>query len=137
MYSFRLYPTSRQRDQLTAMLAAHCELYNAALEERREAWRRSRVTVRYADQSGQLKAVRRLRADQAVWSFTSQQQTLRRVIHPANTSRRCAHCGHTEADNRVSQAEFRCMACGHTDHADRNASLNILRAGTVRREVSA
>lgn len=78
-FSFRLYPTSRQRDALTKMLAAHCELYNAALEERREAWRRAKVNVSYNSQSAQLKAIRAVRVDQAVWSFTSQQQTLRRL----------------------------------------------------------
>ncbi|MEU7170299.1 transposase [Micromonospora tulbaghiae] len=79
MYSFRLYPTSRQRDALTAMLAAHCELHNAALQERRDAYRKAGVTIRGAQQMAQLTDIRAARPDQAVWSFTSQQQTLRRL----------------------------------------------------------
>lgn len=79
MYSFRLYPTSRQRDQLAAMLAAHCELYNAALQERRDAWRKAGVTIKAAQQMAQLTEIRAARPDQDVWSFTSQQQTLRRL----------------------------------------------------------
>ena len=43
-----------------------------------------------------------------------------------NTSRRCAECGHVEADNRKEQAHFQCLACGHTDNADANAARNIL-----------
>src|SRR5579864_3419164 len=45
-YTFRLHPTVVQRARLEALLAAMCELYNAALEERRGAWRweRRRVT---------------------------------------------------------------------------------------------
>jgi putative transposase len=78
-YMFRLYPTSPQRDRLTAMLRDHCELYNAALEERREAWRKRRVSVGLNAQQKQLTAMRESRADQAVWSFSSQQQTLRRL----------------------------------------------------------
>jgi putative transposase len=76
---FRAYPTRRQEQHARAMLDAHRQLYNAALEERREAWRHG-VTVRYRDQSAQLTEIRR--ADptgQGRWSFTSQQQTLRRL----------------------------------------------------------
>ena len=46
-----------------------------------------------------------------------------------NTSRRCAQCGHTEKDNRRTQAHFQCLACGHTDNADANAARNILNLG--------
>jgi putative transposase len=79
MYVFRLYPTSPQRDRLTAMLRDHCELYNAALQERRDAYRKSGVTIRVAQQMAQLTEIREARPDQGVWSFTSQQQTLRRL----------------------------------------------------------
>jgi putative transposase len=51
------------------------------------------------------------------------------AVNPANTSRRCAQCGHVAAGNRVNQAEFRCLACGHQANADVNAAMNILRAG--------
>lgn len=49
-------------------------------QERREAYRHSsKTTVRYGDQSAQLKAVRTVDPDQARWSFSSQQATLRRL----------------------------------------------------------
>jgi putative transposase len=78
-YKFRAYPTWRQEQRARALLDAHRYLYNAALEERREAWRHG-VTIRYGDQSAQLAEIRR--ADphgQGRWSFTSRQQTLRRL----------------------------------------------------------
>jgi putative transposase len=50
-------------------------------------------------------------------------------VDPRHTSQTCAACGHVDAGNRVSQAEFRCRRCGHTAHADVNAARNILRAG--------
>ncbi|MBM0225027.1 MULTISPECIES: RNA-guided endonuclease TnpB family protein [Micromonospora] len=79
-YTFLLRPTARQAAALAACLDDHRNLYNAALEERREAWRRSRVTVRYGDQSAQLKDIRRTDpSGQARWSFSSQQATLRRL----------------------------------------------------------
>jgi putative transposase len=51
------------------------------------------------------------------------------TVDPRHTSTMCAPCGHTEGENRVSQAVFRCRRCGHEDHADINAARNILRAG--------
>lgn len=39
-----------------------------------------------------------------------------------HSSQQCAECGHTAAENRLSQAEFRCVACGHADNADHNAA---------------
>jgi putative transposase len=59
---------------------AHRELYNAALQERRDAWSQvSKIRISYGDQSAQLTQMRIVRPDQAVWSFSSQQATLRRL----------------------------------------------------------
>ena len=78
-YKFRLRPTARQHIALAACVDGHRELYNAALQERRDAWRDSRTRIGYGDQSAQLSEIRALRPDLAVWSFSSQQATLRRL----------------------------------------------------------
>ena len=78
-YTFRMRPTARQHVALAACVEGHRELYNAALQERRDAWRVSRTRIGYGDQSAQLKDIRRERPDVAVWSFSSQQATLRRL----------------------------------------------------------
>lgn len=78
-FRFRVYPTARQHVALGRMMAAHAELYNAALQERRDAWRGSGVSVKATGQMAQLSEIRRVRPDHAEWSFTSQQQTLRRL----------------------------------------------------------
>lgn len=78
VFRFRLYPTARQQAALGEMLADHCDLYNAALQERRDAYRTRGKTVRYGEQSSQLKAIRQ-DPQYTRWSFTSQQQTLRRL----------------------------------------------------------
>nr|WP_241831876.1 helix-turn-helix domain-containing protein [Parafrankia soli] len=50
-FKFLLRPTVKQAAALTAMLDDHRALYDAALQERRDAYRHpSRVTVRYGDQ---------------------------------------------------------------------------------------
>ena len=76
---FRLRPTARQHVALAGCVDAHRELYNAALQERRDAWSRSKTRITYRDQSAQLTEIRATRLDQAVWSFSSQQATLRRL----------------------------------------------------------
>ena len=51
------------------------------------------------------------------------------AVPPAYTSQRCACCGHTAKENRVSQSKFRCQVCGYTANADVNGARNILAAG--------
>ncbi|EPE5170122.1 RNA-guided endonuclease InsQ/TnpB family protein [Yersinia enterocolitica] len=51
------------------------------------------------------------------------------AVSPVYTSQRCACCGHTAKENRLSQSKFRCQACGYTANADINGARNILAAG--------
>jgi putative transposase len=79
-YKLRAYPTRPQEGRAVRLLADHCDLYNAALAERREAWRMRNLSVAYGDQSAQLKQIRAADpAGQGRHSFTAQQQTLRRL----------------------------------------------------------
>jgi hypothetical protein len=79
-YKLRAYPTRPQEGRAVRLLADHRDLYNAALQERREAWRLGKVRVAYGDQSSQLKEIRAADRDgQGRHSFTGHQQTLRRL----------------------------------------------------------
>ncbi|MFD8426829.1 RNA-guided endonuclease InsQ/TnpB family protein [Streptomyces coelicoflavus] len=80
-YKFLLRPTARQAAALGEMLRDHCSLYNGALQERRDAYRHTaKTSVRYCDQSAQLKDIRAFDPErQGRWSFSSQQATLRRL----------------------------------------------------------
>jgi len=78
-YVLRLRPTARQHVALASCVDGHRELYNAALQERRDAWAHSKTGINYGDQSAQLSEIRSVRPDQARWSFSSQQATLRRL----------------------------------------------------------
>jgi putative transposase len=76
-FCYRLYPTAAQRDVLDGQLRLCCELYNAALQERRDAWRMARVSIRFAQQSAQLPALKVDRPDVAgVYA-----QVLQDVLH--------------------------------------------------------
>lgn len=79
-YKFLLRPTSNEVAASVACLADHCDLYNAALEERREAWRMRKVSCSFYGQSAQLPEIRRTDTNgQARWAAGSQQQTLHRL----------------------------------------------------------
>jgi putative transposase len=79
-FKMRAYPTRPQECRAVRLLADHCDLYNAALVERREAWRMRRISITYGDQSAQLKEIRAADpSGQGRHSFTAQQQTLRRI----------------------------------------------------------
>lgn len=78
-YRFRLYPTAAQEVRLEVMLGAFCDLYNAALHERIDCYRKTGKSLNYYDQANELKAVRAVDERLAGFSFSAQQQLLRRV----------------------------------------------------------
>lgn len=78
-YKFRLYPSRAQAGALDGMLGAFCDLYNAALQQRIEAYRRQGKSLRYTEQAAELKAVRACDERLAGYSFSAEQQVLRRL----------------------------------------------------------
>ncbi len=50
-------------------------------------------------------------------------------VDPRYTSQTCNACGHVNKSNRQTQSRFKCVSCEHADHADFNASANILASG--------
>jgi putative transposase len=57
-FRYRLYPTKAQAEALTQQLREACTLYNAALQERRDAWKLAGKSITYYDQANQLKEIR-------------------------------------------------------------------------------
>jgi putative transposase len=77
-FKYRLYPTRVQEVALAGQLREACRLYNAALQERRDAWRTARHSVNYYEQANQLRAIRAAgHLDLA--NFSACQDVLRRV----------------------------------------------------------
>src|SRR5436305_14937780 len=77
-YKYRLFPTDAQRQALDAQLGEACRLYNAALQERRDAYWRGGVSLTYYDQANQLKAIR-AEGTCDLANFSACQDVLRRV----------------------------------------------------------
>src|SRR5712691_3455342 len=77
-YKYRLYPTAAQTAALEGQLGEACRLYNAALQERRDAYQRGGLSLTYYDQANQLKDIRNAgMLDLA--NFSAAQDVLRRV----------------------------------------------------------
>ena len=77
-YKYRIYPTRSQTMLLNQELAAAQSLYNAALEQRRTAWKRRRLSLSYFDQAKELKELRASDI-QTPANFSACQDVLRRL----------------------------------------------------------
>jgi putative transposase len=77
-FKYRIYPTKAQAAFLDNELREACSLYNAAKQERDDAWKTCRKSINYYDQANQLKA---MRADGCLTltNFSCCQDVLRRV----------------------------------------------------------
>jgi len=62
-FKYKLKPTTEQVAALAFVVRLCRELYNAALEERREAWQKRGVSITVAGQSAQLPAVKEARPE--------------------------------------------------------------------------
>ena len=76
---FRLYPTKSQEVTLGGWLALHCELYNAALQERRDAYGKCGISITYNHQQNDLPAVKEYRPELIPLGSHAIQETVRRV----------------------------------------------------------
>jgi putative transposase len=78
-YKFRIFPSRSQTTRLKDTLVLCCELYNASLQERRDAYRLERKSVRYIEQANQLPDIKKLRPDAAGVHSQVLQDVLKRV----------------------------------------------------------
>lgn len=112
-FKYRLYPTRAQTTALNGMLRAFCGLYNAGLEERIDAYRKFGKSLKYVDQANELKAVRAIDEQLAGFSYSAEQQVLRRLDKAFKAFfRRCREgkkpgFPRFRAGSRYHSAEFR------------------------------
>src|SRR5438045_4700230 len=78
-YRYRIYPSKAQTACMNHTLALCCELYNASLQERRDAYRLERKSVRYVEQANQLPEIKKIRPDVASVHSQVLQDVLKRV----------------------------------------------------------
>jgi putative transposase len=79
-YKFLLRPTRKQEAALAQCLEGTRQLYNAALEERREAWRMGRHRITFYSQDAQLKEIRAANQERyGRWAFSCERAAIRRL----------------------------------------------------------
>ena len=78
-FRYPLRPSAAQETVLLVWLGQCCDLYNAALQERRDAWKKQRVSVGYNAQTKSLTEWRRSDPDGAAVPVDVQRTALRRV----------------------------------------------------------
>src|SRR5215467_7905337 len=113
--TYRLYPTPAQEAALQAQREAHCLLYNAALEQRRAAWKRQRTTLKFAEQCRDLTMLRQ----EAETPLPAQaaQQTLKRVARAFDTFFRRVRQGQTPGYPRFKSRQ-RFKGWSYPTHGD-------------------
>lgn len=77
--TYKLYPNAAQTVRLEAWVRLHCELYNAALQERIEAYRKAGKSISYYDQQNVLPEIKSARPELVELGSHALQQTLRRL----------------------------------------------------------
>jgi putative transposase len=77
--TFKLYPNTRAGERLTGWVRLHCELYNAALQERIEAYRKAGKSIGYYEQQNALPEIKAARPEFVELGSHALQQTLRRL----------------------------------------------------------
>ena len=78
-YQYRLYPTKKQRITLNKWLALCCEVYNAALQERRDAYRMVGQSLGYSHQCTELQGCKLVRTELAEVNSQVLQDAVKRV----------------------------------------------------------
>ena len=116
--TFRLYPNATQAERLTGWIRLHCELYNAALEERIDAWRKTGVSISYYAQQNVLPAIKSDRPEFVELGSHALQQTLRRLDLAFQALFRRVKAGQTPGFPRFKSATggstlVRLWACLH------------------------
>jgi putative transposase len=79
-FELRLKPKAAERTKLEHILADSCETYNAALQERRDAWKICQKRITYYDQQSELTELRKDPRFEVI-AVDIQREPLRRVDH--------------------------------------------------------
>jgi putative transposase len=105
-YKFKIKPTKPIAHTFECWLDACRELYNAALQERREAWKISKLSVNYRAQAIQLPEIKKNREDLAQLNAQVLQDTLRKLSKTFDAFFRRVKVGQTPGYPRFKSKRF-------------------------------
>lgn len=132
-FVYKLRPSPQVIRVFTAWLDASCELTNAAIQERRDAWRMNQVSVRYSDQADQLPAIKSVRQDLAVVHSQVLQDALRRVQKSFDAFFRRVKAGEKPGVPRFkSRSRFKSFTFPQSGFRMEGSKLHLSKIGSVR-----
>lgn len=129
--TYKLYPNAREVERLTAWVRLHCELYNAALQERIEAYRKAGKSITYYDQQNVLPEIKAARPEFVELGSHALQQTLRRLDLAFQAFFRRVKAGQTPGFPRFKTSARFSGFC-YPDPAGWKLSQQGQRGGTLR-----
>jgi Probable transposase/Helix-turn-helix domain len=129
--TFKLYPNAAQAERLTGWIRLHCELYNAAIEERIDAYRKHGKSISYYDQQSVLPEIKEARPEFVELGSHALQQTLRRLDLAFQAFFRRVKAGQTPGFPRFKASKRFAGFC-HPDPAGWKLAQNGTRSATIR-----
>lgn len=136
-YKFRLYPTKEQTERLEHSLNLLRDFYNAALQERRNAWRLNRIRITCFDQIKQISEIRKLNTDYMAVQARTMQQPLRALDKAFKAFFRRIKSGDKPGYPRFKgKAFFNSIVYNQSGYRFRDGKLNLSLIGDLKIKLS-
>jgi len=129
--TFKLYPNSTELARLEQWCKLHCELYNAALAERIDCYRKTGKSVSYFDQQNTLPEIKVARPEFVELGSHALQQTLRKLDLAFQSFFRRVKAGQAPGFPRFKAAKRFCGFC-YPDPAGWKLQQSGKRDATIR-----
>jgi putative transposase len=132
-YKFRIYPSRAQVKLLEQTLDLCCELYNAALQERRDAWKICKKSVNYYEQQNQLPEIKEVREDLHSVHAQVLQDTLKRLDKAFDAFFRRVKSGNKAGYPRFrSRSRYDSFTFPQKGFSIKNGKLSLSKIGKVK-----
>lgn len=129
--TFKLYPNAAQKERLEAWTRLHCELYNGALQERIEAYRKAGKSINWYDQKKYVPLLRYDRPEFVPLGSHALEQTLKRLDLAFQAFFRRVKAGQTPGFPRFKSAK-RFSGFSYPDKAGWNVLQHGKRGAMIR-----
>lgn len=132
-YKYRIYPSHAQETLLENWLNLCCELYNAGLQERRDAYRIARKTIAYKDQQNQLPEIKAIRPELGMIHSQVLQDVLKRLDKAFAAFFRRVKRGEKPGFPRFhSRARYNSFTFSQSGFAIESGKLKLSKVGRVK-----
>jgi putative transposase len=135
-FRYRIYPSHAHATRMNQMLALCCELYNAGLQERRDAYRLERKSIRYVEQANQLPDIKEARPEFNEIHSQVLQDVLRRLDKAFQAFFRRVKAGEKPGFPRFrARTRYDSFTYAQSGFSLRNGKLRLSKIGDIRIKV--